>query len=113
MNIPSSMHRSDCFISSPIKSTVEVVPSPLVSSCATAVLAIMIAVGFWICCKSRRKKPQTKDQITSNTKMPSPQTLIAKRNYTISFKRVFPSLVSLMSPAPPTSLCSKIANAFR
>jgi hypothetical protein len=24
---------------------------------------------------------------------------------TISFKRVFPSFVSLMSPAPPTSLC--------
>jgi hypothetical protein len=33
-----------------MKRTVEVVPSPLMSSCATAVLAIIIAVGFWICC---------------------------------------------------------------
>jgi len=40
------MYRSDCFISSPIKITVDVVPSPLISSWATAVLAIIIAVGL-------------------------------------------------------------------
>ena len=29
--------------------TVEDVPSPVMSSCATAVRAIITAVGFWIC----------------------------------------------------------------
>ena len=52
-------------------STVEVVPSPVTSSCATAVLAIMTAVGFWIC---------------------------------ISRSSTFPSFVSLMPPAPSTSI---------
>jgi len=51
-----------------------VVPSPVTSSCAVAVLAIMAAVGFWIC---------------------------------ISWSSTLPSLVSLMSPAPPTSLKRK------
>lgn len=35
----------------------EVVPSPHCSSCATAVLAIMAAVGFWICISVRRTLP--------------------------------------------------------
>lgn len=43
-------------MSSPMKMTVEVVPSPLISSCATAVLAIIIAVGFWICCNHEQTK---------------------------------------------------------
>ena len=38
-----------CFISSPTMSTEEVVPSPVMSSCAVATRAIMLAVGFWIC----------------------------------------------------------------
>ena len=79
---PSLMYLSACFISSPIRRTVEVVPSlqegkvevhctvyrtslycclqlyctaeiaeshPVMSSCATAVLAIITAVGFCIC----------------------------------------------------------------
>lgn len=40
------MNLSDCFISSPISRTVDVVPSPVMSSCAVAVRAIIIAVGF-------------------------------------------------------------------
>ena len=43
---PSFKYRSACFNNSPMTSTVVVVPSPVISSCATAVLAIMIAVGF-------------------------------------------------------------------
>ena len=58
---------------SPTMSTAEVVPSPVMSSCAVAMRAIMHAVGFWIC---------------------------------ISCSSVLPSLVSLMSPAPPTSILS-------
>jgi hypothetical protein len=34
----------------PMKSIVDVVPSPIESACTTTILAIMIAVGFWICC---------------------------------------------------------------
>mmetsp|Transcript_26934 Transcript_26934/g.104568 ORF Transcript_26934/g.104568 Transcript_26934/m.104568 type:complete len:200 (+) Transcript_26934:5668-6267(+) len=46
---PSTRYLSACFKSSPMISTVEVVPSPHTSSWAVAVLAIMDAVGFWIC----------------------------------------------------------------
>jgi len=49
--IPSYVHGSDCFISSPIKSTVEVVPSPLESSCSIVVLAIMITVDRLLVCE--------------------------------------------------------------
>ena len=70
---PSARWRSACFISSPTMSTAEVVPSPVMSSCAVAMRAIMRAVGCWIC---------------------------------ISWRRVLPSLVSLMSPAPETSIFS-------
>mmetsp|Transcript_12055 Transcript_12055/g.39594 ORF Transcript_12055/g.39594 Transcript_12055/m.39594 type:complete len:201 (+) Transcript_12055:1385-1987(+) len=68
---PSERWRSACFMISPTMRTAEVVPSPVMSSCAVAIRAIMHAVGFWIC---------------------------------ISCSRVLPSLVSLMSPAPPTSI---------
>ena len=54
-------------------STEDVVPSPVMSSCAVATRAIIFAVGFWIC---------------------------------ISYSSVCPSLVSLMSPAPETSILS-------
>mmetsp|Transcript_11137 Transcript_11137/g.25095 ORF Transcript_11137/g.25095 Transcript_11137/m.25095 type:complete len:214 (+) Transcript_11137:946-1587(+) len=54
---PSLRYRSACFMSSPMSSTVEVVPSPVTSSCATAVRAIMTAVGFWICISRRRTFP--------------------------------------------------------
>ena len=54
------MQCSDCFINSPMNNTVDVVPSPLVSSCATAVLAIIMAVGFWICCQNKIKISPTK-----------------------------------------------------
>jgi len=43
---PSFKYLSACFKSSPMTSTVVVVPSPVMSSCATAVLAIITAVGF-------------------------------------------------------------------
>ena len=36
--------------SSPIRSTFDVVPSPVMSSCAVAALAMSEAVGCWICC---------------------------------------------------------------
>ncbi|RUP43612.1 hypothetical protein BC936DRAFT_136943 [Jimgerdemannia flammicorona] len=39
------MYRSACLSSSPTSSTTEVVPSPVMSSCAVAALAIMAAVG--------------------------------------------------------------------
>jgi len=44
---PSDVYRSACFRSSPASRTTEVVPSPVCSSCATAVRAIMAAVGFY------------------------------------------------------------------
>mmetsp|Transcript_351 Transcript_351/g.874 ORF Transcript_351/g.874 Transcript_351/m.874 type:complete len:259 (-) Transcript_351:70-846(-) len=69
--VPSPRYRSAAFMSSPIMSTMDVVPSPVTSSCATDVRAIMTAVGFWIC---------------------------------ISRSSTFPSLVSLMAPAPSTSI---------
>ena len=59
------------FIISPIKSTLDVVPSPTISSCAVAALATIPAVGCCIC---------------------------------ISCNKTFPSFVSLICPAPPTSL---------
>lgn len=46
---PSLMYRSAYFSSSPVKRTEDVVPSPVTSSCAVAVRAIIIAVGCWIC----------------------------------------------------------------
>lgn len=70
---PSEMYLSACLRSSPIKSTHDVVPSPVMSSCAVAARAIMTAVGFWIC---------------------------------ISRSSTLPSLVSLIPPAPSTSLQS-------
>mmetsp|Transcript_4943 Transcript_4943/g.12641 ORF Transcript_4943/g.12641 Transcript_4943/m.12641 type:complete len:204 (-) Transcript_4943:210-821(-) len=70
---PSPRYCSACFMSSPVKSTVEVVPSPTVSSVAVAARAMRVAVGCWIC---------------------------------ISWRRVLPSLVSLIWPAPPTSILS-------
>lgn len=45
----SWMRRCACFMSSPIKRTLEVVPSPTMSSWAVAERAIMPAVGCWIC----------------------------------------------------------------
>lgn len=50
---PSCMCRSACLRSSPTISTTEVVPSPQMSSCAVAALAIMTAVGFCICLSLR------------------------------------------------------------
>lgn len=99
------MYRSDCFISSPMNSTVEVVPSPLVSSCATAVLAIMMAVGFWICCRFNKMLSPTDAILDKRVKMETLMRIYV--NHTISFKRVLPSFVSLISPAPPTSLRSQ------
>mmetsp|Transcript_7602 Transcript_7602/g.14958 ORF Transcript_7602/g.14958 Transcript_7602/m.14958 type:complete len:242 (-) Transcript_7602:90-815(-) len=70
---PSPRCRSACFRSSPMKMTVDVVPSPQISSWAVAVRAMRAAVGFWIC---------------------------------ISWSSVLPSLVSLTSPDPDTSIFS-------
>mmetsp|Transcript_1491 Transcript_1491/g.9124 ORF Transcript_1491/g.9124 Transcript_1491/m.9124 type:complete len:217 (-) Transcript_1491:24-674(-) len=67
----SARYLSAARMISPIRMTVEEVPSPVTSSCATAARAIITAVGFWIC---------------------------------ISRSSTFPSLVSLTSPAPPTSI---------
>lgn len=33
-----------------MRRTVEVVPSPMMSSCAVQALAMRLAVGCWICC---------------------------------------------------------------
>lgn len=41
----------------PMKRTIEVVPSPVTSSWATAALAIITAVGFWICISLSRTLP--------------------------------------------------------
>lgn len=51
------MYRSACFSSSPTRSTTEVVPSPQMSSCAVAALAIMTAVGCCICISRRSTFP--------------------------------------------------------
>lgn len=47
---PSERYLSLSFISSPISSTFDVVPSPVTSSCAVAERAMSAAVGCWICC---------------------------------------------------------------
>lgn len=44
-------------MSSPIRRTLEVVPSPTMSSWAVADLAIIPAVGCWICISCRRTLP--------------------------------------------------------
>lgn len=49
--------RSACFRSSPMKMTVDDVPSPQISSWAVAVRAIRAAVGFWICISWRSVLP--------------------------------------------------------
>jgi hypothetical protein len=54
---PSAMCRSACFSSSPTSRTTDVVPSPQMSSCAVAALAIITAVGFCICISRRRTFP--------------------------------------------------------
>jgi hypothetical protein len=43
--ITSEIYRSACLRSSPINKTMEVVPSPVISSCAVAARAINDAVG--------------------------------------------------------------------
>ncbi|WNF20006.1 hypothetical protein NG271_450 [Saccharomyces cerevisiae synthetic construct] len=67
------MKRCACLSNSPTRHTTVVVPSPVISSCAAAALAISTAVGDWIC---------------------------------ISVSNTLPSLVSLMLPAPSTSIFS-------
>lgn len=53
--ITSAIKMSDCFNTSPIIKTVDVVPSPVQSSWAVDVLAINDAVGCWICCKKKKR----------------------------------------------------------
>ena len=43
-------------------STVLDVPSPVMSSCATAVRAIITAVGFWICISFSRTLPSCRGE---------------------------------------------------
>lgn len=43
--ITSEIYRSACLRSSPINNTIDVVPSPVISSCAVAARAINDAVG--------------------------------------------------------------------
>ena len=54
-------YRSACLSSSPMMSTVEEVPSPVMSSWATAVRAIITAVGFWICISFSSTLPSCDD----------------------------------------------------
>ena len=54
---PSCRYRSAWCSISPISSTADVVPSPVMSSCAVAVRAISAAVGFWICISSSSTFP--------------------------------------------------------
>lgn len=55
--IPSETYFSACLSISPVKMTVDVVPSPVISSCAVAVRAIKAAVGCWICISFNNVKP--------------------------------------------------------
>ena len=45
-----TLNLSLSFIRSPISTTFDVVPSPVMSSCAVAERAMSAAVGCWICC---------------------------------------------------------------
>mmetsp|Transcript_155807 Transcript_155807/g.499496 ORF Transcript_155807/g.499496 Transcript_155807/m.499496 type:complete len:234 (-) Transcript_155807:40-741(-) len=54
---PSARHCSASFMSSPMNITLDVVPSPVISSCAVAALAIMLAVGCWICISLKSTTP--------------------------------------------------------
>eukprot|EP01136_Pigoraptor_vietnamica_P029896 Opistho-1_new@88456 len=54
---PSEMYRSACLRSSPIMRTFDVVPSPVISSCAVDARAMSEAVGCWICISWRRTLP--------------------------------------------------------
>lgn len=45
----NAMLCSACLSNYPINKTIEVVPSPTISSWAVAALAIIMAVGWWIC----------------------------------------------------------------
>ena len=55
--IPSANNLSAYFINAPINRTLLVVPSPIMSSWAVALLAIMAAVGCWICISDKRTAP--------------------------------------------------------
>mmetsp|Transcript_30046 Transcript_30046/g.76369 ORF Transcript_30046/g.76369 Transcript_30046/m.76369 type:complete len:247 (+) Transcript_30046:237-977(+) len=54
---PSAIVTSANFINSPMNITLDVVPSPVMSSCAVAARAIMLAVGCWICISPRSTCP--------------------------------------------------------
>mmetsp|Transcript_61289 Transcript_61289/g.198283 ORF Transcript_61289/g.198283 Transcript_61289/m.198283 type:complete len:221 (-) Transcript_61289:54-716(-) len=54
---PSLRQTSASFMSSPMNITLDVVPSPVISSCAVAALAIMLAVGCWICISLKSTTP--------------------------------------------------------
>lgn len=60
---PSEIKRSACFKVSPISNTLDVVPSPVISSWAVQLRAIMTATGFWICCKQFFNKSAPKNQV--------------------------------------------------
>mmetsp|Transcript_14809 Transcript_14809/g.31976 ORF Transcript_14809/g.31976 Transcript_14809/m.31976 type:complete len:213 (+) Transcript_14809:1133-1771(+) len=54
---PSARQPSANFMSSPMNMTLVVVPSPVISSCAVAARAIMLAVGCWICISLSKTTP--------------------------------------------------------
>ncbi|KAH0820977.1 hypothetical protein GEV33_001814 [Tenebrio molitor] len=68
---------SACLRSSPITRTVEVVPSPVMSSCAVEARAIREAVGCWICISWRRTLPSLVIFMS-----PAPETNLRKQEPT-------------------------------
>ena len=54
MQLTSVIWTYACFSNSPIKSTIDVVPSPVTSSCAVEALAIKEAVGCLTCCNNKK-----------------------------------------------------------
>ncbi len=67
---------------------------------AVATLAISEAVGCWICC--------SKVKVIIICEIMGVQPNIYSTILTISWSKTLPSLVSLMSPAPDTSLGGRV-----
>lgn len=81
---PSAKKISACFSNSPISKTVDVVPSPVISSWAVDARAISDAVGCWICISCRSTLPSLVILMS-----PAPETNLneTKRHKTLAQKR--------------------------
>jgi len=93
---PSDIYRSACFSSSPTMRTTEVVPSPVISSCAVAARAIMTYIHqWWPSCRRTGYGPPLGFEFATGQSARVPP-LVAQHIHTISRSNTFPSFVSLI-----------------